>query len=251
MTASPTADTALFGQLAMRHAGYKSPERALFRARQTFEHLDLAGKSLLEIGAGPGVFSAYAVVMGARWVAALEPEAAGSARGAAAAIRLMQQGLGAANFEVRSETIQDYDSQGRLFDLVLLYNSVNHLDEHACATLLESEASKEAYRAVFGRVARLMTPGARLVIADCSRHNFFPMLGLKNPLARSIEWHKHQTPCTWDELLRPLGFARERLTWYSYYPLRHFGRMLANRAASFFINSHFRLVLRYEGVARP
>jgi len=247
MTMPSPGATSRVGMLATRLAGYATPERALFRCRQTFLGVDLEGKQVLEIGAGAGVFSAYAAAAGARHVVALEPEAAGSTAGAASAIQAMRQELGAAHFEVRAETVQNYDSQGRFFDVVLLYNSINHLDEGACMALGHGEEARAAYRALFDRIARRMGRGARLIIADCSRHNFFGMLGLRSPLAGSIEWSKHQAPRTWARLLEPLGFVRERLDWYTFHPLRHLGCLAANAVVSFFLSSHFRLVMRYEG----
>ena len=49
---------------------------------KTFDGIEFAGRSLLDIGAGAGIVSSYAACMGASRVVALEPEAAGSHLGA-------------------------------------------------------------------------------------------------------------------------------------------------------------------------
>ncbi len=93
----------------------------------------------------------------------------------------------------------------------------------------------------------MLNPNARMIIIDASRYNFFPMIGLRSPLMPKIEWHKHQSPQTWMKLLEPIGFVKERVTWYQYHATRHLGPLVANRVVSFFLNSIFRLVVRYPG----
>jgi len=83
------------------------------------------------------------------------------------------------------------------FDVVALIASINHLDEEACARLHHDANARAAYRRIFRRIASLTRLGGRIIIADCTRHNFFAALGLTNPLCRTIEWEKHQTPETW------------------------------------------------------
>lgn len=236
-----------FEAVAMRLGGFKTPERVRFRCRETLRGIPLAGQRLLEIGAGAGIFSGYAVTQGAARVVALEPETAGSTEGFVAKIHEMQDAVGSAALEVSAATIQAYDSGGQMFDIILCYNSVNHLDEPACVALGESEPARESYRAIFRKLAAMMSPGGLLVLADVSRWNFYPMIGLRNPIAPNIEWPKHQSPGTWARLLEPLGFRKHRLSWYRYHPLRWLGPLAANRVANFFLTSHFRLVMRYEG----
>jgi SAM-dependent methyltransferase len=232
-----------FLQLAQELGGYQSAARATFRCKQVFRGVDLENKRVLEIGAGVGVFSAYAVVSGARKVLALEPEIAGSTRGYKAKIQQMAERLGAGSFEVRADTLQAYRPGDNVFDVVLSYNSVNHLDEPMCIELNRSEQARSVYSELFRKIRDMMTPGGLLIICDCSRHNFFADLGMRNPIARTIEWHKHQSPRVWMRVLRPLGFRRKSLSWYRMYPLRKLGWLAANAVAAYFQASHFRLVL--------
>lgn len=221
--------------------------RAFYRCRWIYKGVQLAGKRVLDIGAGMGIQSAYAIARGAKCVVAIEPEAAGSTKGSVSIIRRIQHQLGAPHFEVVTETIQNYDSAGQTFDIVLSHNSVNHLDESRCMALGHSEQAREVYRGIFRRITEMMVPNGKMIITDCSRRNFFRSLGLKSPLMPQIEWEKHQTPRTWTKLLEPLGFEKEHLSWYTFYPLRHLRGLLDNATAAFFLGAIFRLVLRYPG----
>jgi cyclopropane fatty-acyl-phospholipid synthase-like methyltransferase len=214
-SASPM-DRAL--RLAKQFGGYSSIERARFRCEQVFKGLDLSGKAVLEIGAGAGIFSAYAAASGARRVVALEPEIAGSTEGFQAQIHQVAEKLDLPALEVRGDTIQEYESGQEKFDLVLSYNSVNHFDEPMCVELRRSEKARSVYREIFEKIRDMTTPGGLLVICDCSRRNLLGDLGIRNPVAPTIEWYKHHSPGTWVRMLQPLGFSRRRLSWYLMHP---------------------------------
>jgi hypothetical protein len=69
-------------------------------------------------------------------------------------------------------------------------------------------------------------------------------MGLKSPFAPTIEWHKHQPPETWTDLLGGVGFRATRVRWSSFNKLRSPGRyLLGNRWASYCLHSHFALYL--------
>jgi hypothetical protein len=231
--------------IAVEQLRYRTPERARFRCEQTFEGVTLSGRDVLEIGAGAGLHSAFAAVRGARRVVALEPEANGSTAGSRSTILDVQRALGLGNLEVSPSTLQTFDPGGRRFDVVLLYNSVNHLDEAACTMLHRSEDACARYRALFRTIGAMMTAGGVLIVADCSRANLWPMIGLRNPFAPSIEWHKHQTPQVWDALLTAERFVPVTFDWYRYHPLRWLGRIGASGLSNFLLGSYFRLVRRY------
>ena len=139
-------------------------------------------------------------------------------------------------------TFQAFDPAGERFDVILLHNSVNHLDEKACIQLLESESARATYLALFGRLASMAADGATLLLCDCSRHNLFARLHLRNPVASTIEWHKHQAPETWVSLLEKAGFRNPQIRWTSLNSLHTAGKILtANRYAAYLLTSHFRL----------
>lgn len=148
--------------------------------------------------------------------------------------------------ELRSDTLQDFRWDGEPFDLILLHNSVNHLDEEAASTLHRDPAAAERYRAIFRQLGGLATPEARLLLADCDRYSLWRFLpGLRSPVAPTIEWDKHQTPQRWAALARSGGFEWERLIWTSFNRLGRPGRwFLGNRLAAFMLVNHFGLWLR-------
>lgn len=243
--ASRTDETVL-DEMSKVICGRKSPRHIRFNCQQAFGDIDLRSRALLEIGAGEGILSAYAAAHAARYVVALEPGAAGSNEDYTSTIRRMKQRLSASNLEIVEEIIQDYDSGGRKFDIVLLWNSVNHLDEPMCAELKRSSRARESYRSIMTHIANMMSPGALLILGDCSCRNVFPALRMRHPIIPQIEWEKHQSPGTWVRLLEPLGFVRRGFSWITAYPLRFFAPLLSNSVAAFLLFSHFRLVLSYD-----
>lgn len=221
----------------------KSPVRQkalLFSLRDyLFKDIDFSGKSMLDIGGGSGKYSFYAGLMGAEHVVCLEPEAAGSADGFQNHFRNTNERLGLKNVELRPCTFQQYEND-RTFDIVFLHNSINHLNEEACSQLGACGDARSAYQLLFDRIYNLSNPKARLIVCDCSRHNFFQLIGIKNPFVPSIEWHKHQSPSFWSALLQECGFKEKTIQWTSFNSLGHAGRIfLGNRSAAYFLHSQF------------
>ena len=133
--------------------------------------------------------------------------------------------------------------------MVLLAASINHLDEAACSRLHEDDDAREVYRTIFDKLAGLTNPAGVLLALDGGRKNIFPSLGLRNPIARSIEWEKHQQPEVWVDLLAGSGFELPSIRWLSFNTLRAPGRMLlGNRLAAFFLTSEFLLTMRRRSV---
>ena len=226
---------------------YSTEGHLRFYLRYLFNGIDFAEKSMLDIGGGSGLFSLYAACSGASSVVCLEPEAAGSAGGTRAKGERVAQSLGLDNFESSQLPLQEYDPGLRTFDLLLLHNSINHLDEEACISLLHSSDARERYEAIFSKLSRLAAPGATLMIADCSPHNFFKRVHLNNPIVPTIEWEKHQSPATWARMLRQFDFVNPKTHWASFSSFGSLGRLLlGNKVASFFLTSHFLLTMRKQ-----
>jgi SAM-dependent methyltransferase len=199
---------------------------------------------VLDVGGGRGLLTFYAAWRGAAKPVCLEPLAQGSRKDEDAEFKRCQEELGLENVQLSRERLQDYDAANK-FDVVLLHNSVNHLDEDACIHLLERDQARETYRKIFSRLATLANPGAHLLIVDCSRKNLFPLVGLTDPFARSIDWRKHQTPEVWITLLEECGFAAPEIRWASFTRLRTPGRILLGyRVAAFLLSSRFWLHMR-------
>jgi SAM-dependent methyltransferase len=218
------------------------PRNLEFYLRYLLDGVPLHGARVLDIGAGDGLFSLYTVAAGARELVALEPEAAGSQSGMRQRFERAAARLGEAPVDLRAEKLQDYDPGSGRFDVVLSHSSINHLDEPACMALHQSEAARGVYRRLLGGIASMTEPGGSLVLVDASRSNLFARLPLRHPVARWIEWEKHQPPELWVDLLRDVGFEGPQVTWNSYNTLRTPGRLLlGNRLASWFLGTGFRL----------
>ena len=223
---------------------YPNQENLRLYLDYLFDSVSLRQKSLLEIGGGSGWLSLYARCRGAARVVCLEPEAAGSSPLAALQFDHLADRIGVQGVERVPARVQNFTADGARFDLILLHNSINHLDEEACITLLRDDGALKRYRAILDKIGRLSEIGATLIAVDCSRYNFFGMLGITNPVARTINWEKHQSPWTWARLVEEVGFGRPGIRWASFNRLGKAGRLLlGNRVASFFLTSQFCLTM--------
>jgi len=230
---------------SIREAGiHPRPRRLEFYLRFLFDSVRLAGASVLDVGGGDGSLSFYAVCSGAREVVCLEPRADGFPPGAGPAFEGLAARLGGGGVRLEATTLQEYDPGSAMFDVILLHNSINHLDEEACISLLRDASARDRYLALFRKLAHLARRDATLLVTDCSRRNLYPLLGLKNPIRPTIEWHKHQTPEVWARLLAQAGFGRSRIRWRSPNHLRSAGRvLLGNRIAAFLLDAQFCLTM--------
>jgi SAM-dependent methyltransferase len=223
-------------------------EKRTFSPRYTnfiFDGIDFRHRNVLDIGGGAGLLSFYAAIMGADKVICIEPEAKGSEVNIRGVFGRLASSLGLSNVELCTNTFQDFDWTGATFDIVVMNDSLNHLDEQACITLDKSDESQRVYRGMFEKMLSLMTPGGIVVVTECDRNNVFPLLGFTNPFSTTIEWHKHQSPYLWRELMESVGFVDPEMCWE--YPLRlvDLGRLfMSNRFSAFFYQSRFLLRMR-------
>lgn len=225
-----------------------------FYANYLFDGIDFRGKTMLDIGGGDGMLSFYAACAGAAKVICLEPEVAGSSAGTDAAFQRTASFLGQENVQLLPRRLQDYDSGDGSFDILLLHASINHLDEGACIRLARDREAQRSYEQLFGKLASLARPGAKLLVVDCAQRNIFADLHIKNPFAPTIEWHKHQSPKLWARLLAQAGFNNPIIRWNSFNTLRTCGRLfLGNGIAAYCLTSVFCLTMekRREASADP
>lgn len=141
--------------------------------------------------------------------------------------------------------MKDLGSDRDPFDIVLMHNSVNHIDEAATRKLSASNEAKKVFLEEFQRVRNNLVEGGILIVSDCSNRNFFSDMGLKNPLAPTIDWRAHQSPKVWSAIIEPAGFELVRTTWTT---RREFGslghKILGNNLGSYITTSHFALEFR-------
>jgi broad-specificity NMP kinase len=218
-----------------------------FHLRELFSGVDFEGKDFLDIGAGAGIYCFYAVVKGANIAIGLEPMLDGSAFERKAKFKTLRKHLIFPGVNLYAKTFQNYRVTKK-FDVVTLYNSVNHLNEEACATLGEKESSRIAYLQIFRKLFSLCSPGANLILCDSSSSNLSSLLKIRHPLFPAIEWQKHQKPDTWKDLLLEVGFVEPKLRWTTMNSLRTIGKaLMGNRLVSYLMASHFCLSVKKPG----
>ena len=219
---------------------YPSVGNLRFRLQNLFDGIDFDHMNILDLGGGNGLFSFYSALKGTKEVICLEPEHEGSTPHVTSGFKRLQALFLTDRVALKMSSIQDFDPGGVQFDIILMHNSINHLDENACIHLLKNQESRERYKDIFLKIRSVARMGAKLIISDCSRHNFFGHFKMKNPLAPHIDWYKHQSPETWIKLLHEIGFGRPELVWTSLDPLRSLGQKLfGNKVGSYFLGSYF------------
>ncbi len=221
--------------------GYESWDRYANRARFLFEGLSLNGLSVCDVGCGAGAWAVWCASQGAS-VVGLEPQTDGSSD---AYYKSFMSTLSMAGLTDRvqpcTSTMEEYlSSCSHKFDLLILHNVINHLAEDAVQRLPGDSAARALFVDKFKLMRHAVTDRGIVLIADSGRTNFWNRLGLRSPLARTIEWNKHQDPPVWVELAQLAGFELYDLRWSYIHPFR---RLTSNYAAQYLAASHF--VLRF------
>jgi len=211
-----------------------------------FKKINFYNKKVLDIGGGFGLYSFYFACLGAAEVVTLEPNLQGSEKNNKTKFQTLSNCLKLSNVIFIPESIKNFHKKNK-FDVILLHNSINHLDEYSCSRLHYDEKAKIQYRYIFKLISNLAEKGAVLIICDCSRYNFFNLLNIKNPIAPEIEWDKHQSPQFWANMLKQFGFISPKVIWIPPKPLRNFGKIIfGNKYLSFFLQSYFCLTMKRE-----
>lgn len=224
---------------------YSNATRLEFRLNSIFKGVDFTGKTVLDIGGGIGLLSFFALYKGANSVVILEPEGTGSNSKLYDKFLELKKKL---NFQDKDvsfvpQTFQEYSTMQN-YDIIVMHDSINHLDEEACMTLNTSIDSERKYDHILKKVSNISNAGTQVIICDCARSNFFSCLKIKNPFAPTIEWNKHQNPGLWIRLFEKQNFKLQGVTWRSLNRLGKLGNVLfSNKFSSFFFDSHFCVVM--------
>lgn len=237
---------------ALRQALGRTPEQwapVAHRAREVFDGLPIAGKRVLDVGAGIGTYALYLRrVGGAREVVALEPSA-GVGGHADIGERLRQRVAaatgpdapgGPGGVEIVEQTFQAY-APAAPFDVIVLLNSINHLHETRAPLDLDPVAHT-AFEAVFAKLRDWLVPGGTLLINELDRRcleRYTSRIGVPRLFTRRIDYDLHQAPATWADLARGAGFTDVRWRGVTPRRLRRLGRLGRHPVVGFATNAMF------------
>lgn len=198
--------------------------------------------SILDVGCGIGHLTTYLALMGADKIVGLEPMLSGSADNSFLIFKRSIEELELSNCVAINGTFQEFNSKPHEFDILISYNSINHLDDDRCRKLHYDSESWGHYLGMMKKAYTMLNSRGVFVIADCSRTNIYSKLGklgIKNPFMSDINWEIHQHPRTWKLLLKEAGFTRIRYWWNTPYQLRGIKFLLSNRFFSYLTTSNF------------
>jgi len=218
---------------------YSSEKRLKRHLEFLFKDINFNNKNVLDIGGGIGIHSYFAAWMNAKNVVCLDPEAPGCAEHLKNKFENINKKLKLKNIHFIKDTFQNYNPSIS-FDIVILHNSINHLNEVACSKLTTDDFSKNEYKTYLNKIYEITNSGSKIIVCDCSNKNFFNLLKIKNPFGPTIEWRTHQSPNVWIDLFENCNFKKVKLKWSSFNRFGRIGRVFfGNRISSFFFKSHF------------
>jgi len=197
----------------------------------------LKGARVLDVGCGKGTTTFYAALCGAREIVGLDPEAAGSTHGVTDTFSKIKQQLELVQCIHKPIDFLDYSAETP-FDLVLLYNSINHICE-VTSDIRRDPVARSSQSQVIAQIARVLKVNGCVIFCDASRRNLFSDLGLPSPLSRRINRKTHQTPGAWRRLLVEHGFGDFSQNWYVPYIIPWAGPLLDNRISNYLTFSLF------------
>lgn len=212
----------------------------------TIGDLNFRNAVVLDVGAGKGLLSLAAASAGAS-VVALEPTGDGSTSTSSEVFRRLQAGVaGGQSVEFQERTIEEFinssQDASRRFDIVVMADCINHLDEDAVVTADTDPRARAIFVNILAAVRDQMVPGGSLIVTDCARSNFFGQIGLTNPFNPAINWRLHQNPEFWCGVLGDAGFQIRSVEWSSPNFMGPVGSaLLGNRFAAWLLRSHFRI----------
>jgi len=197
----------------------------------------LKGARVLDVGCGKGTTTFYTALCGAKEVVGLDPEASGSTSGSTRTFSKIREDLGLEQCILEPTDFMAYIAETP-FDIVLLYNSINHIRE-VTSDIQHDEAARESQSRVIAQIAQVLKVNGWVILCDASRRNLFGDLRLRSPLVPTIGWKAHQTLGAWRRLLVEHGFGDFCHNWYVPYIVPWAGILLDNPVSNYLTFSHF------------
>ena len=219
-------------------------DRLVYKMDSHFHSLSLENRSVLEIGAGEGFFSAFSAARGASRVVALEPESAGSTTNVQQEFEKISSAVGLSDIvNYRTDSFEQFAEsyKGEPFDYILMCAVINHIDENAvsCLHLPGAQAERQIFISIFKELHRFLKPQGMLIVSDVGRCNFWNSIGVVIPITKTIEWDKHQQPKVWKKLLTQSGFKTVDTRWCNPFRLRKLAFLLSWKLPAYFSSSAF------------
>tara|TARA_B100001059_G_scaffold102681_1_gene102424 strand:+ start:4929 stop:5654 length:726 start_codon:yes stop_codon:yes gene_type:complete len=204
-----------------------------------FKNIDFNDQNVLDIGGGNGIFSYYSKFKGAKEVVNLEPFSDGSTFFDFSNQKINSQ----LEIHVKKITLQEFKTNEK-FGIIILHDSINHLDESLFENIHKSEKDYKDYQKIIDKIISLLSPNGQILVTDCSRRNFWGDLGLKSPFAPSIEWNLHQSPKLIQSFFKNDKFSFI-LRWSPFKRLGSLGKIISFLGVipSYFMQSHFNLLI--------
>jgi SAM-dependent methyltransferase len=205
-----------------------------------FSKINLKKKKILDLGGGNGIAGVYAALSEeSAAITIVDPLEDGSNSRMMEQYESLQEISKVKNVTFFQGFLEELAEEEK-FDVILMHNSINHIAEDHVASLHLSQNAKKVYLDKLGYILSRLKSGGKFIIADCSNKNFWGFLHFPNPVAPSIEWHLHQPPEVWREIIEELGLKHQSTAWTARRELGSIGKIiLANRLTSYFLDSHF------------
>lgn len=121
---------------------------------------------------------------------------------------------------------KDLSIKDGIFDIALMLNSVNYINVEMIPLLKFSLKAQNTFMEEFKSIRSRIALNSILIVSDCSNRNFFGDMGIKNPIAPTINWAIHQSPAVWSAIIESSGFKHVRTTWTTRRELGRFGHFI-------------------------
>ena len=205
-----------------------------------FKGVDFKDKKVLDIGGGNGIYSYFSTYKGATSSLNLEPFSSGST------FFKKTNKINLLEIQTLNKTLQEFNSEAK-FDIIILHDSINHLDEETFSKIHLEKKSFDKYRILVDKIISFLDNEGLIIITDCSSRNFWGNIGVKNPFAPSIDWELHQPP---NLVLKFFDKSKMsvKVRWSPFKRFGHFGILLSylGELPAFFMQSHFNIHLRRQ-----